>query len=53
MNDKTREIILYIGALSEILGEFTMQLQKRGYSRSEAMRLTETFLKSQIIKEDK
>ena len=45
MSDDVRHLITAVGAMAEILSEFTKQLQKNGYSRTEAVALTHTYLK--------
>lgn len=54
MNDEVKQLITAVGAMAEMLSEFTKQLQKNGYSRAEAVALTHTYLKTIVIqnKED-
>ena len=48
MNDELKQFVLGIGALAESLRLFRDELLKNGFSRTEAMSLTSTFLRETI-----
>lgn len=50
MNDKASELIISIGALAEMSGEFMKQLLKQCFSREEALALVRTFIHATLTK---
>ena len=48
MNDELKQFVLGMGALAESLRLFRTELLKNGFSSTEAMRLTEVFLRETL-----
>lgn len=50
MDQKLKELITAVGALAEMMRLFRDELMKNGFTRKEAIQLTQAFMAEQITK---